>query len=165
MACTEPGCVHDHIKAWLRGPVLTEAKTGYMCFAPCHDDKKRSLVVSAGKHGGIVWYCHACTKRLGKEAAQIRTRHALIKDGVPARCLPLTRAQVDSMVDQFREILHADVSQVEKVYRLAALTECGELPHGAELDALAEWCGVSRRAAYNATRAAGRPRLATPDHL
>jgi hypothetical protein len=69
------------------------------------------------------------------------------------------------MVDQFREILHSGLTQVEKVYMLAALTECGEMPRGAELDRLADWCGVSRRAAYNATRAAERFPLATPDNL
>jgi hypothetical protein len=146
-------CVHDHIKAHLRQPKPSADGNGYRALAPCHDDSTHSLSVSAGRDGAPVWNCFACSKRLGRDAAQTRTRSALIRDGVSPRCLPMTREQVDSMIDEFRIVLHSDLSQVEKVYRLAALVECGEMPRGGELDRLADWCGVSRRAAYKATSA------------
>jgi len=158
-------CVHDHVRPWLREPKIADNGRSYTALAPCHADATCSLTVSAGDHQPVVWCCHACQERLGKDAAQIRTRHALIRSGVPARCLSLPREQVDSIVDDFRALLHADISQVEKVYRLSALIECGEMPKGGELDRLAEWCGVSRRAAYSATREPGSSPLATPDNL
>lgn len=132
--------------------------------APCHDDTKRSLTISVGARR-IVWCCHACQNQLGKEAAQMRTRSALIRAGIRAVCLPLTRQQVDSVVDQFREVLSSGLTQVEKVYQLSVLTECGEYPRGGELDRLAEWCHVSRRAAYDATKAAGPLPVVSPDNL
>lgn len=154
-------CLHDHVRPWLSEPKVTDAGDGYSAIAPCHDDTTRSLTVSAGRRM-IVWCCHACQRRLGKEAAQIRTRSWLIRAGVPMRCLPMTRAQVDSLVDQFREILHGGTKQVEKVFMLAMLTECGgEMPRGGELDRLAEWCGVSRRSAYEAVKV---PLPGSPDN-
>jgi len=73
---TEPDdCLHDHVRPWLREPKITDAGTGYTALAPCHDDTTRSLSVSLVK-GRILWCCHACQKRLGKDAAQVRTRHA-----------------------------------------------------------------------------------------
>lgn len=92
----------------------------------------------------------------------MRTRSALITAGVPGRCLPFTREQTEGILDQVREILHDDIPHPDKVYRLAALVECGELPRGGELDRLAEWCGISRRGAYEATK---RARHAPTDNL
>jgi hypothetical protein len=154
-------CLNLHVRPWLADARPTEG-CGYEARAPCHDDAKRSLTISLGARRTIVWCCHACQKRLGKDAAQVRTRSALITAGVSGRCLPLTREQVDSMVDQFRELLHSDIAHPDKVYRLAALIECGEMPKGSELDRLAEWSGVSRRAAYDATK---RARQGPTDNL
>lgn len=146
-------CLHDHARPHLREPKVAAAGDSYSALAPCHDDTARSLTVSVGARRAIIWCCHACQERLGKDAAQIRTRSALIKAGVPARCLPVSRQQDDSMTDQFREILHSDRKKVDKLFLLAVLIECGgDPPVGGELDQVADWCGVSRRAAFDALR-------------
>lgn len=149
--CADDNCIYDHVRPRLKSPVPHEEGDGYDSYAPCHEDSgRRSLSVSY-ENDRILWCCHACQNRIGKEMAQIRTRSALIKAGVPARCLPVPRELMDAMLDMIRDVLHSDMSQVDKVYRLAVLTECGgEMPGGTELSGLAEWCGVSQRAAYRA---------------
>lgn len=155
--CTDDNCIHDHVWPNLREP-KPAGDGGYYALAPCHDDATHSLSVSTD-HGRILWNCFACKERLGNDMAQIRTRSAMIRDGVPAGCLPPTREQTESALDVVRDILHSDASQVDKVFRLAVLVECGgEMPAGSELDRLGEWCGVSRRAAY-------RVRGASTDNL
>lgn len=142
-------CLHDHIRPRLRRPRLAGSGVSYSALAPCHDDQTGSLTVSVGDRNAIVWCCHACQERLGKEAAQIRTRHALIRSGVPARCLPLSRDETERIVDDIRDVIQSKGSLPDRMFRLAVLLECGgEMPSGAELKDVAEWAGVSWRAAY-----------------
>lgn len=150
-------CIHDHVRPWLTDPRPSDG--GYTALAPCHDDTARSLSVSLGKYQAVIWCCHACQDRLGVDLAQVRTRSALIRAGVPARCLAVPRILADSMMDRVRDILHSKDKHVDKVFQLAVLMECGgEMPSGSELDRVAEWADVSRRAAY-------RSRLASSDNL
>jgi hypothetical protein len=141
------------VKPWLKSPVLDDTTgTSYRALAPCHPDTSRSLTVSTGTTGRVIFICFACTKRLGKEAAQEETRNALIKAGVPAHCLRRpsdSAAKFEATVD---DIVFGSASHAHKVLRLAALLRGydRDLPRGAELRDLTGECGVSLREAYKA---------------
>jgi hypothetical protein len=145
-------CIHDHVRPWLNAPKISDAGDSYRALAPCHADRTHSLSVSIGATGRAVWCCHACQKRLGKEAAQAETRNALIRSGVPAGCL---RRPADDAA-RFEEVMNwltfGKDSSPHKVLRLAAyLRGYGyDLPGGEELRSLAEDCGVSLAEAYRA---------------
>lgn len=145
-------CIHDHVKPFLKVPKLSNGGDSYRALAPCHSDRTHSLSVSIGGSARVIWDCFACTKTLGKEAAQEVTRNALIKAGVPAACLRRAAdgaAKFEAAVNDF--IFGAD-SHAHKVLRLAAYLRgygC-DLPGGAELRLLAEDCGVSLAEAYKA---------------
>jgi hypothetical protein len=152
-------CLHDHVRPWLKEAKPNDRGDTYSALAPCHDDTTRSLSVSVGDRRAIIWNCFACRERLGNDMAQIRTRSALIRAGVPARCLPMTRTQSEGIVDQVRDIIHGDGGLPDRMFRLAVLLECGgEMPSGGELKDVAEWAGVSGRAAY-------RSRQSPPDNM
>lgn len=144
------GCIHDHVRPWLKSPVLDNTGTSYRAFAPCHTDTSRSLSVSIGNTGRVIFMCFACTKRLGKEAAQEETRNALIKAGVPASCLRRPSDGAAKFEATIADIVFSDASHPQKVLRLAAyLRGYGlDLPGGADLKVLVEDCGVSLTEAY-----------------
>jgi hypothetical protein len=105
--------------------------------------------------GRIQWNCFACRARLGNEEAQIVTRNALIRSGVPARCLPQTKADAEAQLETIRGILSKDGKPAQRLFRIAAiLGGWGDmLPAGDELEALAESCQVSHRTGYDTRRA------------
>lgn len=146
------GCIHDHVLPWLKSPKLSARGDGYRALAPCHPDTARSLSVGTGTAGRVIWDCFACTKRIGKEAAQEETRSALIRAGVPASCLRRPADGAAKFEATVGDIVFSPASHAHKVLRLAAyLRGFGrELPGGAELRALAEDCGVSLAEAYKA---------------
>lgn len=153
MGCdAKAACIHDHVKPWLKDPKRSNDGRSYRALAPCHSDRTRSLSVSIGFGGRVVWDCFACTKRLGKEAAQTETRNALIRAGVPAECLRRPADDAAKFESVVNDLIFGADSHAHKVLRLAAyLRGYGfDLPGGAELRTLAEDCGVSLREAYKA---------------
>lgn len=145
-----PACLHDHVFPYLRGPLASGADS-YRAYAPCHDDRTRSLSVSY-RNGRVIWRCFACAKT-DPEHAQERTRDALIRRcGVSPRCLIRASEDAQDFEQAAAEIVFGNGKAQHKVLLLAALLRGfgGELPHGGELEALAADCGVSRAEAYRA---------------
>ena len=145
-----PSCLHDHVRPWLRDP-RPGASGGYRALAPCHDDQEHSLSVSTGGSGRVIWHCFAgCSSE--------RTRAALIKSHVPARCLRRPAGDAADFEAIMSQIVFGKDSHAHKVLRLAAyMRGFGfDLPGGAELRALAEECGVSLREAYKARGGSNR---------
>lgn len=145
-------CIHDHVKPFLKDPRRSDDGRSYRALAPCHSDRSHSLSVSIGGTGRVIWNCFACTKRLGKEAAQTETRDALIKAGVPAACLRRASDDAAGFESTVDDLIFGADSHAHKVLRIAVyLRGYGfDLPGGAELRTLAEDCGVSLREAYKA---------------
>jgi hypothetical protein len=103
------------------------------------------MVISAGGSGRVIWHCYAgCSVE--------RVRAALIRDGVPARCLRLPADDSAAALARIEDMLYGDLSHAHLRLRIAAyLSGHGEdLPRGAELADLAARCGVSLREAYKA---------------
>ena len=124
------------------------------CLCPAHDNRKRSLQISVGKHKRIVWNCHA-------GCGELAVRHALIKRGVRPACLPLSAANSADLIERLLaigenlDLRHADA----RLLMVELLTSGkGELPRGAELDRLAARAGVSRSEAYRARGNSRRPK-------
>ena len=137
-----PECIHDHVRPWLRKPKPAADGNGYRALCPAHDDTEHSLSVSIGGKRSVIWHCFAgCT--------DAEVRHALIRDGVKARCLPRTKADAADMEERVYALLVSDLSHSHKVLRImAVLSSGGELPRGSELERMASLCGVSRAEAY-----------------
>jgi hypothetical protein len=150
MACdAEDACLDLHVFPHLRNPKRSDKGATYYALGPCHNDTERSLSVTwTGSR--IIWNCFACSKRLGKDRAQIRTRAALIRAGVPSRCLPRPACDVEAFEDALNRIVFGVESHAHKVLLAAAYLRgfSGELPRGAELRSLAEDCGISLAEAY-----------------
>jgi hypothetical protein len=138
-------CIHDHVWPYLRDPKPGSEPDSYRALAPCHPDQTHGLSVSTGGSGRVIWHCFACRD-------SEKTRAALIKVGVPARCLRRPADEAAASEDVISGIVFGVDSHAHKVLRLAAyLRGYGhELPGGAELRALAEDCGISLREAYKA---------------
>jgi len=124
-------------------------------FCPAHDDGKRSLQISVGKHKRIIWNCHAgCSERA--------VRHALItKRGVRPQCLPVSAGESNDLIERLTAIVgNPDLSHAHaRLLAMELLTNGkGSLPRGAELDRLAAGCSVSRAEAYRALSKDGRPK-------
>jgi hypothetical protein len=152
-ARTPRDCLNDHVWPYLREPKPT-AGGDYKALAPCHEDTTHSLSVSAGVRA-VVWCCHACKTRLGKDLMLARTRQALIDARVPERCLPMPADDARDLTEEIRGIVFGGGSRTHGWLRIAALLQgYDDLPRGTELEALAAECGVSRREAF-AARAAG----------
>lgn len=153
MRCADENCVHDHVRPFLREP-KPAANGGYRALAPCHEDSEHSLSISIGGNGHPVWCCHACKSRLGKDLMLLRTRQALISDGVPERCLPLPAEAGRDMLAEIRELVFSGGSRCHNWLRIAAILEGYDgLPAGDALESLAQACGVSVREAYKARAA------------
>jgi hypothetical protein len=151
----DPECIHDHVFPHLDDPRRTE-DGGYRALAPCHPDTERSLSISVGANGRVVWCCHACRRRLGTKLMLKRTRHALIDAGVPDLCLLRPADEARDLEAEISAIIFGKGSRTWGWLEIAAkLRGYGGLPHGDELVALASDCGVSRRAAFDALRESG----------
>ena len=137
-------CIHDHVRPWLKAS-KPKAGGGYRALAPCHDDRAHSLSVSVGGTGRVIWHCFA-----GCDSES--TRAALIKAGVPARCLRRPADDAADFEDVMNWLVFGKDGQAAKVIKLAAyLRGYGyDLPGGGELRTLAEDCGVSLAEAYRA---------------
>jgi hypothetical protein len=146
-------CLSDHILPRVRDAKLSRDKLSLRGLAPCHADTDPSLSVSV-RRGRIVWNCFACSKRLGIEQGQRVTRNALIKTrGVPERCLPLAAREAVAGLEEVRAIATGKGTYGERILRIVALLDGYEgLPHGQELETLAESVGMSRRSAFDARR-------------
>lgn len=150
-----PECIHDHVRPHLRDP-QPSGPHSYRAIAPCHDDTSRSLVISRGASGWVTWCCHACRSRVGNDIMQAATRRALIADGAPESCLLRPAAEARTDVDEIEAIVFGGGSRTAGWLRIAAILRGYDgLPHGDELVALAEDCGTSRRAAFDALKAGG----------
>lgn len=138
-------CIHDHVWPYLRDPKPGSEDGSFRALAPCHADQTHSLSVSTGGTGRVIWHCFACRD-------SERTRAALIKAGVPARCLRRPADDAAASEDVISGIVFGADSHAHKVLRLAAYLRGfgSDLPGGAELRALAEDCGVSLAGAYKA---------------
>jgi hypothetical protein len=151
-AADPAACLNDHIWPRLRDPRPADAPASYRAFAPCHDDRTRSLSISVMDGRRIAWNCFACTEKLGKEPAQKVTRNALIIAKVPAICLPQSAPDAAGQLEEIRAIIFSKGHRAQGWLRIAALLEGygDRLPHGDELEALAGSCGVSVAQAYRA---------------
>ena len=148
----EPGkiCLHDHVFPHLKDPRPSPSADSYRALAPCHDDGRRSLSVSVGDNGRVVWYCHA-------GCASDKTRNALIVAGVRPECLPRPVPDRRNLEDAIREIALGADSHAHARLRIAGLLAgYDRLPRGDALEALAESCGVSMREAYKARQGENR---------
>jgi hypothetical protein len=153
VACDWPAdeCLHDHIRPHLRDP-REAGRSSYRALAPCHSDTAHSLSVSVLDER-VVWNCFTCKKRLGNDVAQVATRNALIRDRVPARCLPQPASDAERQLEAVRQILGTKGKPAMRLLRIAAVLEgWGALPQGDELADLAASCLISRRTAFEARR-------------
>ena len=138
-------CLRDHVWPYLDDPKPNAAGDGYRALAPCHHDTERSLSISVGGSGRVIWHCFAgCTSE--------QTRDALIRRRIHGWCLQRPAGDVaaaDAAVEAlvFGKLSHAHA----RLFLAARLRGYGDdLPRGAELATLAEDCGVSLREAYKA---------------
>jgi hypothetical protein len=145
-------CLSDHILPHIRDAKLSRDKLSLRGLAPCHVDLNPSLSIGMRRER-IVWNCFACTERLGKDQAQRVTRNALIKARVPERCLPLPAREAVAELEDVRAIATGKGTYAQRILRIVALLDgYDDLPHGQELETLAEACGMSRRSAFDARR-------------
>jgi len=138
-------CIHDHVWPYLRDPKPGSEPDSYRALAPCHPDQTHSLSVSIGGSGRVIWHCFACRD-------SEKTRAALVKTGVPARCLRRAAGDASDFEAAVSALIFGEGSHPHTVLRIAALLRGygTDLPAGAELARLAEDCGVSLREAYRA---------------
>lgn len=151
MQCGTPECVHDHVRPRLRQPRPNAAGNGYRAVATCHDDHERSLSVSLGGSGRVIWHCFA-----GCDSEKVHA--SLIRLGVPSRCLHRPAEDQAAFEEAVAALAFGKDSHAHVRLRLAAMLRGfgDELPRGAELAQLAEDCGVSLREAYKARGACNR---------
>jgi hypothetical protein len=124
-----------------------------ICFCPAGDHDGRKLQISVGKHKRLIWNCHA-------GCGELDVRHALIdRRMIPAVCLPISAGKMNDLIERLVAIAEdQDLRHADKVLHFTELLTSGKgrLPRGAELDALAARCRVSRSEAYKAL--GGNPR-------
>ena len=147
-------CLSDHIR-----PHLTQAQAvepdsadfthGYDAICPAHDDGRRSLRVAVG-YSRVYLKCFA-------ECDELAIRAALIKDGVPQHCLPITQQRTGDLLDQLADVTQdPDMEHGHKVLLIAAMMRgMTTLPRGVELEVMAGEVGVSRASAFRYRRGAG----------
>jgi hypothetical protein len=154
-------CLADHLWAHADRPqwAARDSDTSVadhlslICFCPAREHDGRKLQISVGKHKRLVWNCHAgCT--------ELDVRHALIsKRGIQSACLPISAERLNDLIERLIAIAEDQgLRHADKVLHFAEMLTSGkgQLPRGAELDALAARCRVSRSEAYKAL--GGNPR-------
>ena len=147
--CAEPAefCLGDHIRPRLDGWHANGSKPGH-AKARCPACGRQSLALRPGDKGArIVWYCH-----VGCDWHDVRT--AMIRRGVPDGCLPTRRAQrtEDELMSRLAAIFDSQ-DYDPAVYLLligAEVFNDGRMPHGHDLEALADRIGMSCSSAYRA---------------
>lgn len=106
-------CAYDHVAA--RVPKGSEgSRSNRLC--PCHDDRKASLSINAGKIHRVVWHC-------GAECAEADIRAALLDLGVHESCLGRyglpKRAVVPGLrVQGYDPALVADAKRLHAILKL-----------------------------------------------
>ncbi len=156
--------LHHHIKEHLRDPRQATDPQGkpldsYRAFAPCHDDRSRSLSISVGEKQRIIYQCFA-----GCHALAVRA--ALIRDGVDEGCLPVPRAVTEELVDQLQVLYGKDLPGSEIRWRTFSLINGfgGEKPppgrYPGGLRRFARDAGISHSDLYPGS--SRRPRKASP---
>ena len=157
MSCTDPirQCLYEHIRPKLASAKVDKGGRTIRARCPVCGDP-RSLTVSAGQHNRAVWNCYA-------GCCQPELRAAFITAGVPAACLPVSKAADKAL----GEVIAAVCQQGTKADRgqtllRAYLIALGHRrwPQGAELRKLAAEVQVSKTDAYRA-KSAG-PLLTSP---
>lgn len=140
-------CYEWHWRPALDQPKKKEPPAiGDNSFAPCHDDRKRSL--STGIDDGRKKYnCFACKD-------PHKTRAALLKKGIPPECIALPRAARAEITDQVADILTSDLGNAAKVLACGVLViEGGAMPKGEMFVKFAARLGLRRSHAYDAKHA------------
>lgn len=110
---------------------------------PAHDDHDPSLGVSV-LGDRIVWNCFAC-----KNGPKVRMAlHRVYR--VELGCLPLVSAERQDVLDLIAELVSADTKNHAEIrLRIAAAVEgYRDLPHGGELNRLAQLAHISHGAAW-----------------
>jgi hypothetical protein len=124
-----------------------------ICYCPARAHDGRKLQISVGKHKRIVWFCHA-------GCGEMDVRHALIsKRRIAPACLPVSAEKLHDLIERLIAIAEdQSLRHADKVLHFDEMLTSGkgQLPRGAELDALAARCRVSRSEAYKAL--GGNPR-------
>lgn len=165
MACDSPvrECFDWHVLPRLGKYVHRKREDGtddpfsVRALCPAHDDRERSLSVSIGDSGRIIWQCFA-------GCAPVRVRAALNAAGIPLGCLPLAGKQREDLLVLLRAILTADTPDhgTVRLRALAALEGFRDLPRGSELERIAGLAGIGRATAYRARKAAPGVQTANP---
>lgn len=165
MACDAPirQCFDWHVLPHLDSPVHRKREDGtddpfsVRMLCPAHDDRERSLSVSIGNKGRVIWQCFA-------GCAQTRVRAALTAGGVASGCLSLAGKEREDLLDLLRAILTADTPDhgAVRLRALAALEGYANLPRGGELERIAGLASVNRATAYRARKAAPGVKTANP---
>lgn len=164
-------CLEWHIRPHLakaeiyRGDAAKGFGDGYSARCPAHDDGHASFTISVGLR--CIWYqCHG-------NCDQLAVRAALIRQGVPAECLPVSRERKAELVDQLVGVLASpDIDHGHaRMLALALARGMPGLPKGRELEALAAEAGVSRSRAFDyrretlqATSRSYTPKKPEPEH-
>jgi hypothetical protein len=165
VACDAPvrQCFEWHVRPKLASPVGRKRDDGtddpwsVRALCPAHHDRERSLSVSVGDNGKIIWNCFAgCTR--------VRVRAALIASGIEPGCLPLGGKEREDLLDLLRAILTAETPDhgAVRLRALAAMEGYANLPRGGELERIAGLSSVNRATAYRARKAAPGVKTANP---
>jgi len=156
-------CLADHIWPHADSPAWAARDEGssaadhqsLICYCPAGEHSGRKLQISVGKHKRLIWNCHA-------GCSELEVRHALItKRRIPSRCLPLSAETSNDLIERLIAIAeNPDLKHADTRLLMAELLTRGKgtLPRGAELDALAARCQVSRSEAYRAKGLTPRPK-------
>lgn len=143
-------CLWEHIRvaAKARGGKPEGDSSSLDLLCPTHDDRKRSLTISAADLAAkrVVWHCHAGCPEMAVREALITVYR--IRPG----CLPVSRADTAALLQAVTdELKRPGRDHAQKVIRaLAAALGYKEVPHGAELERLSGLASVGRRSAFKA---------------
>ena len=154
-------CLADHIRpradrpAWVARDKDSRAEDylSVSCYCPVRAHDGRKLQISVGKHKRITWFCHA-------GCGELEVRHALHEQRrIGLACLPISAEKANDVFERLLALAEdGNLRHADKVLHITELLTSGKghLPRGAELNALAARCGVSRSGAYKAL--GGNPR-------
>ncbi len=143
-------CLWEHIRvaAKARGGKPSGDTSSIDLLCPAHADRKPSLTISAADLASkrVVWCCHAGCPEMAVRDALIDIYR--IRPG----CLPVSRDFVAPLLAAaITELKAPGRDHAQKVIRvLSAALGYKEVPHGAELERLADLASVGRRSAFKA---------------